>query len=467
MTIWNPDLSTGKGPKYRVLTDAIASAIKDGTLKPGARLPAQRELAWALELSVGTVTRAYADAERRELVTGEVGRGTWVRQDSGLAPTASLWTSARDNHGPVNLVMNLPPVGLAAEALEQTLGDLTAKANVSSLGALLDYQSTGCIDNHLVSAAAWLGRVGLEATAENMVLTNGAQHGILMALMAVTHPGDTILAEALSYPPLKQMAHHFGLKLQALEMDGDGIVPDAMEAACRKSGAKALYCMPTLQSPTGATMPEDRRQQIADIAIRHDLVIIEDDVFGFLPERRPLPLATYAPDNTLFVTSVSKSLAPGLRVGMVRVPARYIDAVRNAVQMSCWMPSPLLTEIVHRWIDDGTADELNLWLRQQSKTRRDVAQNILGAAMPDMPYLSTHCWVGIPQTWSPDDFRAAAEQREVRVAIGDMFRLKSGPPVQALRLALGYETDIDRLTKGLEVVASLLGTDGNRATTII
>ena len=467
MTIWTPDLSRRSGPRYRALTDAIAEAIADGALPAQSKLPPQRELAYALGLAVGTVTRAYKDAERRDLVVGETGRGTFVRsgQEGRLNRAgADLWLPSRDSDGPVSMVMNLPPVGTAAAALKNTFRELGLE---SDPGALLDHQLNGRIRSHQQSAASWLARAGLEATADEIVLTNGAQHGLLMALMAAAQPGDTVLAESLTYPPLKQMAWHFGLDLQAVSMDAEGLMPDALEAACRKTNARVLYCMPTLQSPTGITMPESRRRQIAQIAKKHDLTIIEDDVFGFLPVDRPPPLTVFAPERSLFVTSVSKSLAPGLRIGIVRTPDRHREALRNAVQMSCWMPSPVTAEITHRWIREGTADRLTGQLRKEMKARCQLARKILGDVAGGMQDLTYHLWIKLPETWSEEGFRTAAEQRGVMVAAGEIFHLKPGAGIPSVRLALGYETSRDRLETGLRVVADILGKDSAGQTSII
>ncbi len=464
MTIWTPNLTGRSGPKYRALTDAIADAIADGSLTSETKLPPQRELAYALDLSIGTVTRAYKNAERRGLVAGEVGRGTYVRLGGSKQVAETLWAPAREIDGPISFVMNLPPAGIAATALAETFSDLGGS---SHLGSLLDHQANGRIEAHLQSAASWLGRLGLDATGEEIVLTNGAQHGILMALMAVANPGDTVLAEKLTYPPLKQMAHHFGLKFHGLDMDDDGILPDALEVACQKTQANVLYCMPTLHSPTGMTMSTQRREKIAEIARGNSLTIIEDDVFGFLPEARPLPLASFAPERTIFVTSVSKSLAPGLRIGIVRAPENHREALRNAVQMSCWMPSPITAEITHRWIEDGTADQLNAWLRQEMAARCQLARDILGSAASGLQALSYHLWIDLPESWTEETFRTAAEQRGVKVASGEIFLLKPGLAPQSLRLALGYETSRERLAKGLTIVAELLASDGARRSSIV
>jgi DNA-binding transcriptional MocR family regulator len=453
MTIWTPDLSRYKGPKHLALVEAIREAVRAGALAPGSRLPPQRNLAFALGLSLGTVTRAYKDAERRGLVRGEVGRGTFVhRTESGSGPL-SLWNAARTDEGPIDLVMNLPPPGQRGEAFRRTLAAL---ADEPGLAALLDHQRDGWIERHARSIAAWLGRAGLDADVDSVVLTNGAQHAILSALMAVTRPGDVVLAERLTYPPIREIAHHLGLRLVGLDMDADGLVPAAVDRAARSGQAKALYCMPTLHSPTGITMSQSRRRELARVAGRHGLVVIEDDVFGLLPEERPRPLACWLPDRAIYVTSASKSMAPGLRIGMMHTPASLHRTVRNVIQMSCWMPAPIMAEIVHRWTSDGTADRLNVGLREEMRARCKDALEILGDRVVGQDTLRLHLWLALPDAWSEMAFRDAAAQRGVKIATGEMFSVKPGHAPGGIRLALGCEARRERLLAGLQSIAELL-----------
>jgi DNA-binding transcriptional MocR family regulator len=254
MTIDPPKLDHRTGPRYLAVADWIAESIAEGTLAEGAKLPPQRDLAYDLGLSLSTVTRAYAEAERRGLVRGEVGRGTYVRTGGplrvGTVPTASL---TRPDTGPIDFTLNLPAVGESAERLAETCAELSGSA---ALAGLLDYQSDGAMDAHCEAGAAWIGRLGLKSSGQDVVLTTGAQHGVMVALMATLRPGDALLTEQLTYAPLKQMAHHLDLNLQPLAMDGHGLLPDDLDTACRKTSAKVLYCLPTLHTPTTATMPE-------------------------------------------------------------------------------------------------------------------------------------------------------------------------------------------------------------------
>ncbi len=452
MTIWTPRITGRAGPRYLAIAERIAESIASGDLADGARLPPQRDLAHALGLSLSTVTRAYAEAERRGLVYGEVGRGTYVG-GSGPADISMLFHPRTDG-GMIDMTMNLPAPGDGSAILARTLTRLSQSA---ALETILDYRSIGDGDAHAEAGAAWIGRLGLEIPGSEVVLTIGAQHGIMVSLMATSRPGDLILAECLSYPPLKQIAQRLNLKLHPVDMDGHGLLPEALDTACRTTPARVLYCMPTLHSPTAATIPDDRRRQIAKVARRHDLTIIEDDVFGFLPEARPLPLSAIAPERSLLVTSVSKSLAPWLRVGYVRAPDNVRDAIRAAVHMSCGMQPPLMAEIARQWISDGTADRMSAWQREEAKARQAIARRILGRFPYHADPFGLHVWLPLPEPWRTEPFRMEAERRGVKVLSGDIFAVGKTPAPQAIRLALGREAGQERVIAGLKIVAGLLG----------
>jgi DNA-binding transcriptional MocR family regulator len=264
------------------------------------------------------------------------------------------------------------------------------------------------------------------------------------------------MAEHLTYAPLKQMAHHLDLRLQPLAMDEQGLTPDDLDRACRTTSAKVLYCLPTLHTPTTATLPEGRRRAVAEVARAHDLTIIEDDVFGFLPRERPPPVARFAPERSLFVTSVSKSLAPGLRIGYLRAPETYRRAVDQAVALSCLMPAPLMAEIACRWIADGTADRLNARQRREAQARQEIAGRILARHAYRADPFGFSLWLPLPPPWRAETFRMEAERRGVKVLTGEIFAVGQTAAPHAVRLCLGYEPDRARVTAGLETVADLL-----------
>ena len=459
MAIWTPELTGRHGPKYLRIVEALAEDIASGVLPPGTRLPPHRELAYALGVSPNTTSRAYGEGVARALIQGEVGRGTFVRP-SGVRASGGAGLEGdpadmrRPATGPIDLTRNLPCPGLAATTLAETLAAL---GRGGGLAALTDYQTETDIAHHADAAIAWLSRSGIAASRHEVIVTNGAQHGILCALMAATRPGDLLLTESLTYAPIKALAERLALKLASVPLDDEGLCADALDEICRSHAAKALYLTPTLQTPTTATMKPDRRARIAEIADRHDLVLIEDDVFGLLKPDRPQPIAALAPERTVYVTSTSKCLGPGLRVGFVRAAASLAKAVHNAVGLTCWMPAPLMVEIAARWIADGTAERLTDRQRAQAADRQAAA----GALFTDHDMRADphglHLWLKLPPDWSADAFKAEAAKRGVGIVDGAAFAVDPGLRPNAVRLCLSHEADKNRLTRGLETLQTMLG----------
>ncbi|MFP2906992.1 aminotransferase class I/II-fold pyridoxal phosphate-dependent enzyme, partial [Pyxidicoccus sp. 3LFB2] len=184
-----------------------------------------------------------------------------------------------------------PPGDPAGTALRKTLDALQRSPGLSGL---LDYQPHSGLLAHREAGAEWLSRFGLEVEPRQVIVCSGGQHAMEVALTALTRPGDTVLCESLTYPGLKVLASRLHLRLQGVAMDEQGLKPDALEAACR-GGAKVLFCLPNLQNPTGAVMPEERRRRIATVVRKHGLAVVEDDAYGLLLDRRPAPLCTLVP----------------------------------------------------------------------------------------------------------------------------------------------------------------------------
>ena len=453
MAMWIPDLDGRRGPKYMQIVEALAEDIGSGALAPGARVPPHRELAFTLGLSPQTASRAYAEGVRRALLRGEVGRGTFVRAGEPPSPFSGTGSLDRPTDGPVDLSRNLPAPGQAPRHLEQILQTI---GRSGGLPDLLDHTASGARPDHAEAALAWLSRSGVPATRDELVLTNGAQHGIYCALSALTRPGDVLLVEELSYAPVHSMAERLGLKLATVKLDGEGVCADALAEACGKTGATALYVTPTLQSPTTVTMSALRRKEIAMVARKAGLVVIEDDVFGLLKPDAPAPLTAQMPEGCVYVTSVSKCLAPGLRIGFVRAPAALAPAIRHAVLLTCWMVPPLMMEVTARLVREGIADRLIAQQRKSASRRQDIARAVLGGhpAMTDRHGL--HLWLPLPAHWPAGGFRAEAESRGVKLTDGSAFAAVPRAAPNAVRLCLSHEADEGRLRQGLQILRDML-----------
>ena len=351
----------------------------------------------------------------------------------------------------VDLRLNLSLPDDAARLLPEALAGVAAAADLASL---LDPPGRVAI-RHAEAGCRWIQRTGLTAQPEDLHLTIGAQHGILVGLMAVCRPGDVVLVEQWTYPLMKQLAERLALNLHSLAMDDEGLVPENLEEACRKTRAKLLYCMPTIHCATSATMPEERRRRIAEIVTEHQLTVIEDDVFGQLPEARPLPLSAYAPDHCIFVTSLSKSVASWLRLGWLHAPKRFAEPIRSAIHMSCWWVSPVLAEIGARWVFDGTAERLNGRQRAAAQARQQLARSCLKGLDYRASPSAFHLWLDLGQRWRAEVFCLEASRRGIELLPGEVFAV---PPSsgETLRLCLGAARHPARLRAALDTLADMI-----------
>jgi len=458
MTTWAPDLRQRKGPRYLAIAEALAEDAGSGRLRPGARLPTHRDLAERLGLTVGTVTRAYAEAARRRLVSGEVGRGTFVRgpgtRFAGSLPGPS--PAADGEAGLIDLTANLPPSAPddgEAATLARTLGALSRRKD---LARLLAYPPEGGAREHRAAGAEWVRRSGLAAAPERILVSSGSQHGMTAVFAALLAPGDVVLTEALTYPGMKALAGLLSLRLQGVALDENGMRPDALAAACRARPPKAIYCVPTLQNPTASIMPEERRREIAAVAREHGVLIVEDDVHGRIPDEAPPPLAAFAPERAVYLTGTSKVLAPGLRVGFILAPEPMVGAIAAAIRGTTWMAAPLMAEIAATWIADGTAEAILRRKRKEAAARQRLVGKLLGAFRGSSHSPAYHAWLSLPKPWRSEAFAEAARRRGVGVTPAAAFAIGRAGVPDGVRICLGAARDRGDLERGLRVLADLL-----------
>jgi DNA-binding transcriptional MocR family regulator len=447
MTIWVPSIArdeTGR-PLYVVIAQAIEADILSGRLKPGDQLPTHRDLADRLKVTVGTVSRGYNEARKAGWISGEIGRGTYV-----LDRNAGRFPSTRDDRDNViDLSLNVP-VESSAPDLAAALRGLSAMEDTQSL---LQYAPTDSHSSRLAGQMI-LERHGLMIDADKVVLCAGTQHGLGVALDAVARSGDCILAEELTYPAFKPLADARGLRTYPVALDEHGIVPSALHAACRKVRPKALYIVPTLHNPTTGTLSASRRREVVDIARRHNLIIIEDDLYRLLAVEAPPPIARVAPERTIYVTSLSKTFAPGLRVGyLVGPPSQYNNLVR-AVQQSIWMLSPITTTLAARWILQGEFDSIVAGKRKEAAARQSLAAKILPRHRVRSAKTSYHLWLSTEG--NADAFALAARERGVLITPASAFYLGSARPPEAVRVSLSAARDRAVLVTALERLGELM-----------
>jgi DNA-binding transcriptional MocR family regulator len=472
MNGWMPTLSRSSEPKYRAIAHAYAQAIHGGQMLPGEKLPAHRALAKKLGVTTGTVSRAYAELERCGMVVARVGDGTYVAEpdaDGARMPERTRHTRHTPELGEraavaapgaalasrmIDLGQNVPMPTDEAFLLTQTLRELAADERLA--GELLLYQPEGGRRSHREAGARWLARMGCAVPAERVLVTQGAQHGLACVLRAVLRPGDTIFAEALSYPGIVALARQLRLNLVGIDIDDEGIVPAALERACGLLAPRALFCVPTLHNPTTATLSEARRAMIAEIAVRHHLVVIEDLVPAALLETPPVPLTARLPEHGIVISSLSKAVAPGLRIGYVQAPQDWVGKILAVIRSDCWMTSPLSAEIAARWIVNGEVDRLIEQQRAQVDARQAIAAEILAGWSYRTDPASAHLWLPLAEPWRAAEFSAALRQAGVLAKTADSFVIGRGSAPHAVRLSLGGARSHEALREGLQLLARTL-----------
>lgn len=461
MTIWNPAIEEMDAPRYLAIADAIERDVAAGVLAEGERLPTHRELARRLGVTVGTVTRGYAEAERRGLTGGEVGRGTFVRmrreaedfgwRDAGRAGTAGM------------IDMSLacpwvPPDGSDGRELARTLGEI---ARGRSLEELLVYDPGTALPRHRAVAASWIGRLGLEVSAEQIVVTAGAQHAMTVILASFMSAGDVLATEELTYPGLKSVARMLGIRVRGIAMDEEGIVPEALDEACQTATITALYCIPTLHNPTGATMSEERRRAIAGVARKRGLLVLEDQIHVSLQGASLAPIASWAPERTFHMTTPSKWVMFGLRVGFIAAPERAIDRLRSGVRSTMWQAPLLMTEVVTRWISDGTAERIGRSKLEELEERHRIVRDVFGGRFHVRTHpQALHLWVRLPDPQRSDECVAQARQRGVLVAGAEAFAIGREVP-HAVRVSIAQIPERADVRRGLEIVAAVIDRDSD------
>lgn len=450
MTPWRPTVSDGPKPLYERLIDTLERDIATGALAAGAKLPPQRDLAHHLKIGVGTVTRAYAEAERRGLLTAHVGRGSFV---SGSVRRPLSQPANRT--GPIDMARNLPPLGPARAHIAEAVGQLR---NAPDLLEAVNYGDSLGAPAHRRAIAAWLERTSAMGPVDwnRILLCTGGHQGMNLAFGAICAAGDVILCEDSTFYGVKALADHAGYRLQGVALDDDGLLPQALDAAIRATGARLLYLQPTLHNPTGRTMSADRRAAIVEVARRHDLWIVEDDVYGHFAHPIGLkPLALLAPERVFHVSSLSKAIAPGLRVGFVIPPlgGGHTARITAAIRATSYASEPFGRMIATRWIEDGTAFRIADAIIAETRQRTELAFAYLGhrIAPPSGP-ACLHIWLPMSELEAE---QVAGRALRAGVELTPPAACCVGPAT-GLRLCLGGPDDIGDLERGLTIVATAL-----------
>ncbi|MBW3095807.1 PLP-dependent aminotransferase family protein [Pseudohoeflea coraliihabitans] len=448
--MWVPDLSRLDGPRYLALARAINEAIDSGALPPGAQLPPQRNLARELNVTVGTVGRAYKIVRERRLVSGEVGRGTFVRGNSEGDGQPSYLPSLQP--GTIDFALFAANAQGLSGALSTALQEV---ANCTALMPMNRYPPAAGFPTHCAAGATWISRSGFDASADRVLICNGTQQGLMAVLLALLDgDDDEVLCEKITYSGMKALSVVLRKKLRGIEVDESGLVPEALERAIADSPSRLLYLQPTVHNPTGASMPPARRRRIADLAIRYDLTVIEDDSCVGGLTKRPAPIATLAPSHTIYMTGLSKSVSPAVRAAYIACPGQFYDRIVNTMHAMTLANSPLVGEVAASLINSGAADKLATLHFEKLEHAHAIARKALG----DVPHRSnpaaSFIWIELPSHWTSREFCDAARQIGISVVPSENHTA-SGTPPQAIRIAINHLRRPELVNDGIDKLKRL------------
>jgi DNA-binding transcriptional MocR family regulator len=414
---------------FRVLADTLQKAIADGRLRPGDRLPTQRDYADTNGIAPSTAIRVYAELTRRGLVVGEVGRGTFVR----TGPPLDGFSMAQGIGGLVNLATNVPLLPNQATRLMLSASRMTRRTSV--IAAAMDTVSARGTPAARRTVASFIARARWHPGPDGVVFAGNGRQALAATLAALVLPGQRLGVEALSYQSVTGIASRLGIEVVPLPMDANGLRADGIVRAHKRHALRAIYVQPTLHNPLGITMPLRRRAEVVRVLSALGIVGIEDHVYAFLVDD-PSPLGLLAPDSVVMIDSLSKRVAPGLTLGWVLAPPALVPAIAESVRASTLLPSGLALELGVRWLADGTVASLVRDKRLDAVRRQRTLRQTCRALKISADPRAYHAWVELPAAWRSESFTAAAAERGIAVAPATAFAAGAGHAPNAVRLAL-------------------------------
>lgn len=445
-------------PKYKAVAGAIRQAIAAGALAPGDKLPPVRDLAWRLGMTPGTVARAYTCLTDEGTAQAEVGRGTFVAQPP--RPAAALakesrWLqfTANEQTDQVNLYASkLPDMGQVA-----LINDAFARLAERPPQHLLNYPSRVGFAPARRAVLRWLASVPLGPVDEtDLVLSHGGQSGVTLVLQSVLRGRrPVVLVEDLSYPGFRRAARLLRAEVVSVPMDDAGILPEALDQIAKRHEAQVLCTCPEIHNPTVVHTALDRREAIARVARQHNLHVLEDDCYRMSLSRR-ISYRALLPDLGWYVSSMSKSLSPALRIGFVVAPKHHAADLRRVAEDGFFgLARPLADVLEDLLTRDETFDLIAQVSRESARYVR-TAVNVLGRYDLSWSEDISFLWLRLPDPWRSAAFVQAAEARGVQLRPGEDFALRDATPPHAVRIGVNAQVSLDSFEAAMLKLRDLL-----------
>ncbi len=454
---WKPDLSSLTGPKYTALAELLERDIKSGKLKAGTKLPPQRELADFLDLNPSTISKVYRLCGQKGLLSASVGNGTYVSSDAAASPVL-LCGRADSRMIEMGAIIPFVTSNLKVKEYTERLMKTPDALNLFSYGS-----PEGTLRQRK-AGVAWLQRAIPESSGQgafytdtdHIVLAAAGQNGLTAALGACFETSDKIGTEPMTYPGIKTAAKLFGIQLLPVRSRDRELTSEGIRYAVQNENIKGLYVIPDYQNPTSHTMSLETRKMIAAAAREENLLVIEDSINSLLAEEPLPPIASFAPEHVIHISSLSKTVSPGLRTAFVHVPERFHEKLVTALYSMNICVSPLLATVSASLIEDGAADQILAERKRCIMERnRSVDQILKGYVLPSGA-TSPLRLVQLPQYFTGKSFEICARQAGVEVYGAERFFVGNRTPEKTGRISVTTPSSVDILTDGLERLRALL-----------
>ncbi len=446
---WKPDLSKTAGPKYKALVKLLEEDIKNGTLKAGTKLPPQRELADFLDVNLSTISKAYKLCEQKGLISAAVGSGTYVSSDAATDP---VFLCETDNT-PIIKMGAIVPFVTSNQKVKQHLESLLKKPDALNL---LSYGVPDGTKRHREAGVSWMQKSGFNTDSNHIVLAAGGQNALLAALGALFSSGDKIGTDSLTYPGIKTAAKMLGIHLVPIQSENYEMTEEGILYAIHNENIKGLYVIPDFQNPTAHIMSLKTRKIIAKAAEENNLPVIEDGINNLLSENPQFPIASFAPESIIYISSLSKTVSAGLRTAFIHTPDKYKQELITALYSMNIAVSPLLATASASLIEDGTADEIIEERKRMIAERNRIINEVLHSYVAESEITSPLRYIKLPEHFTGKSFEICAMQAGVEVYGAERFAVGNKPAEKSVRISVTTPHTIEDLTKGVYRLKELL-----------
>ncbi len=449
MTIWK--IEDRSKSLYKSIADIIESSLAKGDIIPGDQLPTHRDLADILEVNVSTVTKGYKEAEKRGLITGTTGRGTFISLDAGVDIFMQNPGSIGKPLAELGLIT--PHFGIEPDIVKS----LQKLSKTKELTEFMNYTNPSGLPEHKAAGALWAKRYGMDAKTNDVIVCGGAQHALNCILANCFENGDRIAVSNLTYPGMKSLSKMLGISLTGITMDREGMVAKDLEVACKREKIKGVYLMPSVQNPTTRCMSQKRREEIAEVVKKYELILIEDDAYALTLTKVPTPISQIIPDQSIFIAGISKVLGAGLRIAFAVIHnSKLRQAFSRAVLNTLWMAPPLNSALIASWIFDGTAEKVLQLKRKEAKKRYEIAQIVLSGYKIEGSPTGFYIWLELPKNYTGVSFEENAKNMGLNVFCSERFITGDTNVPPAIRVALTCGKDNKVLDKHLRTLRKVL-----------